>query len=209
MTTRSNGCASRLGLLLSLLLAAAPVWADQPRETLAWRFAVASTISLFYATNPLKADRMDFSGGGGEDVDVARIGVQWDWHHGLLDLAGYQLGSYVQLDLSRWQSTLDSTQVGANNTLGVTPVFRFTRDFGGVASYIDTGVGFYVFSSSKVNETRFGTNFQFGDMLGTGLFFGARRQWGLGYKYQHHSNNGIELPNQGINFHFVQLTYKY
>ena len=183
--------------------------ADPVAETLAWRAAVASTISLFYVTNPIKADRMVFSGGGGENVNVARLGAQWDWHQDLLDLFGYRLGSYVQFDLSRWQSTKDSTQVGANNTVGLTPVFRFTRRFGSVTSYVDTGVGVYLFSSNRINDTQFGGNFQFGDMLGAGVFFGPRRQWGLGYKFQHHSNNGIKLPNQGINFHFLTLTYQY
>jgi len=209
MTTKSRGCAALLGVSLSSLLIVGQARADQLVETWAWRAAVASTISLFYVTNPIKADRMVFSAGGGEDVSVARIGAQWDWHHNLLDLFGYQLGSYVQLDLSRWQSTLDSTQAGANNTVGVTPVFRFTRRFENVTSYVDTGVGAYLFSSDRVNNTQFGGNFQFGDMLGTGVFFGGRRQWGVGYKYQHHSNNGIELPNQGINFHFLTLTYQY
>jgi lipid A 3-O-deacylase len=209
MTIKTRACGALLGVFLSLTLASAQARADALAETLAWRAAVASTIALFYVTNPIKADRMVFTAGGGEQVKVARIGAQWDWHENLLTLFGYQLGSYVQFDISRWQSTADSTQAGANNTIGLTPVFRFTRRFGSVTSYIDTGIGAYLFSNNRINDSNFGGNFQFGDMLGVGFQFGARRQWGLGYKYQHHSNNGIKLPNNGINFHFLTLTYQY
>ena len=197
-------------LALSLMLVGlGQAQAGQPAESLAWKTAVAITATLIYATNPVGADRMTVEGGGGEDVGVLRIGAQWDWNDDLLELWGYSLSTYWQFDYSKWQSTKDSSQRGANNTLGLSPVFRFTRKTGSVRPYLDTSVGVYLFSSTQVNGSNFGDAFQFSDMLGLGLLVGKRQQWGLGYKFQHYSNGSTALPNNGINFHFLTVSYEY
>lgn len=203
-------CIKRQLLVLSLLFAGAgQAQAGQPIESLTWKIAVATTASLIYATNPVGADRMTFEGGGGEHVGVLRIGAQWDWNDDLMDLWGFTLSTYWQFDYSKWQSTKDSSQRGANNTLGLSPVFRFTRKTGSVRPYLDTSVGVYLFSSTRVNGSQFGDAFQFSDMLGLGLLMGKRHQWGVGYKFQHYSNGSTALPNNGINFHFLNISYEY
>jgi len=185
----------------------------QPIGSWAWKASSATTMALFYATNITGADRMTFELGNGENVNVARMGAQWDWNDNLLEVFGFDLGTYWQIDYSKWQSTIDSSQHGANNTLGLTPVFRFTRTFGSgkdaTKVYADASVGVYLFSSTQVNDSKFGANFQFSDALAAGVYFGKRNQWSVGYKFQHYSNGSVKLPNNGINFNFLTVSYEY
>lgn len=204
----------RLMLVMMLCGSAGILWTHrlqaQTAEDITWRVAVVSATTLFMLTNPLHADRMTLEGGTAEDVDVARIGFQWDMEDNVMQVLGFDLDIYIQADYSKWQSRNTSSQEGANNTLGVTPVFRFTREMDSFTPYIDTAIGFYLFSQSKINDdTNLGSNFQFGDMLSFGALFGERRQWGLSYKFQHFSNNSLKIPNNGINLHFLTLTYEY
>ncbi len=178
-------------------------------ESNAWKVAIASSLSLIYITNGLKADRMIFETGGGESVNIIRAGAQWDWEEDILEFLGFSLDAYLQFDYAKWQSTKDSSQVGANNSIGFTPVFRFIRRTDWATIYLDTSIGIALVSSTQINDNGFGSNFQFTDSLSVGAFFGNRRQWGVGYKYNHMSNNSIKLPNNGINFHLVSISYEY
>lgn len=198
----------RLGLVL-ILAASRQVQAETQAGAIPWKLAVGSTIALIYVTNPAKATRMFAEVGGGSHIKLARMGAQWDWHDNLLQWFGFRLGTYWQLDYAKWQSTLDSGSTGANNSLGLTPVFRFTGMLGDVKSYVETAIGIHLFSSSRINGDHYGTNFQFGDHIGVGIFFGARQQWVLGYRYLHHSNNSLGTPHNGIDFHLLSLAYTY
>jgi lipid A 3-O-deacylase len=185
------------------------VHANQPVESFLWKASAATTAVLIATTNPLKADRMSSEMGGGEQVFVIRAGAEWDWNEGLMEVFGWKLSSYWQLDFSKWQSTRDASQDGANVTVGLTPMFRFTGKKGYYQPYVDVGVGIYLFTVSQLEDHEFGSNFQFSDMFGVGMHFGKRNQWGLGYKFQHYSNGSVRVPNHGINFNFITLSYKY
>ncbi len=185
------------------------VHAGQPLESLVWKMSVATTAALIATTNPLKARGMTTEIGGGDHVSVVRAGAQWDWNDDLLEVFGWNVSSYWQLDFSRWQSTRDSSQTGVNMTVGFTPMFRFTGKEGYVQPYVDVGVGISLFTVSSFQEHEFGSNFQFADMLGIGANIGKRNQWGFAYKFQHYSNGSVRVPNKGINFHFLTLTYQY
>jgi lipid A 3-O-deacylase len=178
-------------------------------EAAAWKVAVGSTLALVYITNALKSDRMIFESGGGESVSFNRIGAQWDYKNDILKFLDFSLDSYFQLDYAKWQSTKDSSQNGAINSIGFTPVFRFIRRANKATVYFDTSIGAALISNNHINDLKFGSNFQFSDSLSIGAMFGERRQWGIGYKYNHMSNNGIKVPNNGINFHLISISYQY
>lgn len=202
-TPKSHTC------LLLFFISIGPAQAGQQANSWAWRSAAASSIILFYATNIMGADRMTLELGHGENVNVERIGAQWDWKNNLLNVLGFNLETYWQLDYSIWQSTLGSSQYDANNTLGLTPVFRFTRKLEKVKIYLDTSIGIYLYSSTQINDSNFGVNFQFSDALALGIFLGEQDQWSVAYKIQHLSNNEIQQPNNGINFNFLVIAYEY
>ena len=178
-------------------------------ESTAFKVAIATSLSLMYITNFLHADRMIFEAGGGESVSIIRAGAQWDREKNILEFLDFKLGVYLQVDYAKWQSTSGINQARSNNSLGITPVFRFTCHPGGLTVYLDTSIGVTWISNTQINGHEFGSNFQFMDSLGIGALFGSRRQWGVGYKFNHMSNNAIELPNNGINLHLISISYKY
>lgn len=200
----------RLLLAFLFLFTANQAQAADNADTRAGGVAVASSLALVYITNPIHADRMTVEVGGGDDVYVFGAGAQWDWKEDLLEFLGFSLDTYFQFDYTRWQSTEDSTQEGANNSLGFTPVFKFTREISpSITTYFETSVGVCLISNTEINDKDYGSNFQFRDTLGVGAFFGKNQQWGLSYKFQHISNNAIKLPNNGINFHLMNISYRY
>lgn len=198
-----------LSALILSFLSMTQAHANQPVESFLWKASAAATAALIATTNPIKADRMSTEMGGGEHVYVIRVGAEWDWNDDLMTVFGWKLNSYWQLDFSRWQSTRDASQDGANVTVGFTPMFRFTGNKGYFEPYLDVGVGVYLFTVSQLEDHEFGSNFQFSSLLGVGARFGQRHQWSLGYKFQHYSNGSVRVPNHGINFNFLTLSYKY
>lgn len=199
-------------VLLSLLLlsVSSKTIATTVPGSIGLKVAGATSFALIYLTNPMKADRALVEIGNGEGVDVFRLGVQWDGEQNMLELLGFDLGIYLQFDYAKWQSTSISDYVGgANTSIGLTPVFRFTRPLYGTTLYVDTSMGIAVIANTGINDSDFGTNFQFFDSLGVGVLFGDRRQWGVGYKFNHMSNNGTAEENNGIDFHMLSLSYQY
>ena len=106
-------------ILLFLLIGQAS--ANQPEESLMWKTSATMTAVLIVMTNPMKADRVSMETGGGEHVYVTRVGAEWDWKDDLMKVFGWKLSTHWQLDFSKWQSERDSSQDGANVTLGLTP----------------------------------------------------------------------------------------
>ncbi|NOX76214.1 MAG: acyloxyacyl hydrolase [Gammaproteobacteria bacterium] len=196
-------------LVGGLLLTGGVVQAAQPIESFVWKAAVATTAVLIATTNPLEADGMLAEVGGGDHINVVRIGARWDWKEDLLDVFGWKVDTYWQLEFSKWQSTRDASQDGSSVTAGLIPVFRFVGKQNRFRPYIDVGVGVNVFSVSRLEDHQFGSNFQFSDVFGFGVHFGNRNQWELGYKFQHYSNGSVRVPNKGINFSFLTLSYMY
>lgn len=178
-------------------------------ESTVWKSAVAATAVLIATTNPLKARSMSLELGGGDHFSVIRAGAQWDWNDDLLEVWDWKVSSYWQLDFSKWQSTVDASQDGANLTVGFTPIYRFTGKPGYVQPYVDVGVGVSLFTDSQLKDHQFGSNFQFNDVLSVGANVGARNQWDFAFKFQHYSNGSVRVPNHGINFYFLTLKYKY
>ena len=199
----------RIFFAIFIMIFAGQSAAASKAEGDAWKVALGSSLALVYITNALKSDRMIFESGGGESVNFLRAGAQWDYEKDILKFLGFTLDTYFQFDFAKWQSTRDSSQNGAINSIGFTPVFRFIRYTNWATVYFDTSIGFALISNSHINDTQFGSNFQFSDSLGVGAMFGERRQWGIGYKFNHMSNDGIKVPNNGINFHLISLSYQY
>jgi len=180
-------------------------------ESFMWKSAAAATVALIATTNPAKADGVTLELGGDADGDfnVTRIGLQWDWNKNILELYGWKLNSYWQLEFSKWQGTYSSSQEAANITAGIIPVFRFLGKPGYAQPYFDVGIGLNAFTDSRLDGHEFGSNFQFSDVMAFGANVGKHNQWGFGYKFEHYSNGSVRSPNSGINFHALTLTYRY
>ena len=147
----------------------------------------------------------------GAAVDMARIGVQWDWSRRWALGSAWHIGGYWDLALGYWSNDSANRTHKSITEIGFTPVFRLqqTRP-GALAPYLEAGIGLHLLSHTSVSpQRRFSTQFQFGDHIGLGLRFGPRHAYDIGYRYQHLSNAGIKKPNKGIEFHQIRLQYHF
>jgi len=145
------------------------------------------------------------------NVNMGRVGVQWDWNKKLVELGNWNLGGYWESDAGYWSNSSVARTHANIMDIGFTPVFRIqqtTRSF--IAPYAEAAVGLHFLSATSLNAQRqFGSSFQFGDHLGAGIRFGDKGQYDVGYRYQHFSNAGIKEPNQGINYNELRLQYHF
>ena len=159
---------------------------------------------------PAKAiDGMSLEIGNGDAVDMARVGVQWDWKKRWFQGSDWHLGGYWDLAGGYWQRS--GAAAGEHEDLfdiGFTPVLRIQPNgLGG--PYVEAGIGLHLLSHSSIGDRRMSTAFQFGDHLGIGYRFGTKGSYDLGYRFQHLSNASIKRPNPGINFHQIRLQYNF
>ncbi len=150
--------------------------------------------------------------GQGNNVSMARLGTQWEWQRSWLGDGAWLLTASWEVALGAWRGHKpnDNNQTVAD--LGVTPVFRLVRKEGsGMTPYLELGImGLHLIRPTFIYSGRkFGSAFQFGHLLGFGVNFGDRRQFVLGYRFQHLSNAGIVEPNQGINFSELHFVYRF
>ena len=143
--------------------------------------------------------------GGGNGADVWRAGAQWKWQRKWPLSANWGIGGYWELSAGAWD--------GGRNTLldlGVTPVFRLEQaQPSGSAPYVEAAIGLHLLSQQRITAAKeFSTSWQFGDHLGAGLRFGARRQYDLGLRLQHISNASLKRPNPGINFLLLRFAFE-
>jgi lipid A 3-O-deacylase len=145
----------------------------------------------------------------GDNVNSAGLAATWDWSRPLLQFSDWQLGGYWEASLAQWHE--DHVAPGENDNvtdIGFTPVFRVQPN-SKVGLYVEAGVGAHLQSATRIGSKNMSTAFQFGDHLGFGYRFGAKRAFDVNYRFQHHSNASIKTPNPGINFHEVRLQYHF
>lgn len=148
------------------------------------------------------------AGWGDESTKQLRVNAKWDWDRKWLEGGNWYLTGYWEAALGRWDGKGD----GAKNVseVAVTPVFRLLRADRKTGPYFEAGIGAHLASAKRINREReFGSHFNFGTHVGVGMLFGDKGRYDLGYRFQHLSNAGLSRPNDGINFHQVQLRYNY
>ena len=157
------------------------------------RALAAALLLCFAGTAHASFDSFSLELGGGEDeTQILRAGLQWKWNKRWLERGAWHLGAYWDVQLGHWKNGLE------NGDFSVTPVFRYQRSGGGWQPYFEGAIGFHLLTNLEVSSRRkFSTSFQFGDHLGVGVQDG-RNDWSL--RLQHLSNGGISRPNPGINF---------
>ncbi len=184
------------------------------RSSKTW-IATIALVAGGFAGNVHAVDGMSVvygSGEGGDNVDMARVGMQWNWDKTWFDEGSWELTGYWELDMGYWDGK-DSTATTQSSLLdiGITPVFRFQKKASGgsIQPYIEGGIGAHLLSDSRINDKDMSTSFQFGDHVGLGVVFGEKQEWDLSYRLQHFSNAGLDTPNPGINFHQLRVSYRF
>jgi hypothetical protein len=138
------------------------------------------------------------TGRGTRDVDLWRVGVQWDHHTARLAQTRWRV--YWDLSVGGWRGN-----AGTVHDVGLTPVFRYAAAERG--PFLEGAIGFHVLSDSHITrDLAFSTRFQFGDHVGLGYRF---EHYDISARLQHLSNGGMRNPNPGINFLVLRLQYHF
>lgn len=166
---------------------------------------------LFLSCNALAVDGVSVEYGNGDAADMARAGALWNWDRQWFADGDWLVTGFWEASLGSWRG---HSAAGGNQTvtdLGFTPVFRLQqKNLADIAPYAEAAIGFHLLTPTSIYANRhFGSSFQFGDHVGLGVRFGDRRQFDLGYRFQHLSNGGIKKPNQGINFNQIRFAYNF
>lgn len=152
-------------------------------------------------------DSVSIEAGHGEGVDVARIGLQWDWDKQWFAARGWHLGGYWDASAGVLHGRSASPINNDVADISVTPTLRYQQsDLASVAPYFELGVGAHLWSGVHITQKRLSsTAFQFGDHVGVGIRFGDRGIYDLSYRFQHMSNASIKAPNPGLSIHLVRF----
>ena len=152
-------------------------------------------------------DSVSIEAGHGERVDVARVGLQWDWDKQWFAAHGWHLGGYWDASVGVLHGRSASPINNDVADISFTPTFRYQQaDLTALAPYIDFGVGAHLWSRTTITtDKRSGTALQFGSHVGVGLRFGRHGIYDLGYRFQHISNASIKRPNPGITIHLLRF----
>lgn len=174
------------------------------------RYMALAACTFTVHTVCLAVDGVSFEAGEGEKVDLARVGVQWNWDKQWFKSNHSYIGGYWDLTAQQWHEKRYQDVSGASrtiNAIGITPVFRY-QNTDGKGFYAEAGIGAHLFSHLYDNDGKEeSTAFLFGDHLGIGYVFSNKMD--LGLKLQHFSNAGIKEPNGGVNFAVLKLGYHF
>jgi lipid A 3-O-deacylase len=149
------------------------------------------------------------AGVGDHHIKTLDLGVVWDPH-----LSWWQIGDWHFALIGEahvgWWHTSEGNVHNNIGEIGVTPMIRFIKSSGSVQPFIEIGAGVRLLTSPRISsDTTLATAFQFADVAGVGLRFGAHQQYVAGYRFEHVSNGGIKEPNPGINFSQLYLQYHF
>ncbi len=145
-------------------------------------------------------------GAGQDSAAMAGVGLVWDWDFRSMRRKA-ELTAHTELMVNRWQA--DAVAGGRQQLTQVVllPSLRMRLGRGASPAFIELGVGAsWLDRGYQTPDKRFGTRWNFYDMLGAGYTFGGPQgRSELGLRLVHVSNAGIRNPNPGQNF--VQVRY--
>ena len=176
--------------------------------------AAVAALGLAGAALPAAAiDRVAFEiGTSAGDANVDRYGANlaWDWGVEWFKTGNWALTGYWEVGVNAWDA--DPGRTGTETLVDghITPVFRWQRDVSTpLPLFLEFGVGAHGHSESEIEDKDFDVPFSFGSHIGGGLRFGEGGRYELMYRFQHLSNASIGDKNPGINFHLINIGYRF
>lgn len=180
------------------------------KNTIFFVCILASSLMLANNTQAGQFGLQFAAGVADHDVRKADLGLVWAPGLSWWEIGGYHFTVVGEASLAYW-NIREQPAVHPNIwEFGLTPVFRFVKAAGWFRPYIEAGVGVRLLS--HVDETpdrSLSSSFQFADMVGVGVQFGAHQNFQVAYRFQHLSNAGIKHPNPGINFSEIYVRYNF
>ncbi len=95
--------------------------------------------------------------------------------------------------------------------VSVGPVIQWRRPLGLGPAFLELGISPTFLEDTEFNggTTELGSNFHFTSHIATGLAFGSRRQFVVGYRIQHTSNANVDADNTGVDFHGITVRWRF
>lgn len=175
-----------------------------------WKVLAAGTLLATIHLSAQAVDSVSAEYAFGSNVQMVRLGAQWDWSQRWFASNGNHIGGYWDLSAAQWRSDKHRNIDGQHQnitSIGITPVFRWQKD-SKKGFYAEAGIGAHLMSETYNNAgNAVASAFVFGDHIGIGYVFNNKLDVGL--KYQHFSNAGIKKPNDGVNFTVLSARYHF
>ena len=146
------------------------------------------------------------AGAGRHDTNMVGVGIVWDWDFQRLRRKA-ELTAHTELMLNYWRG--DAVAGGGPNSVTqvvVLPSLRMRLERGASPWFIELGIGAsWMDERFEGSHGRFGSRWNFYDMMGLGRNFGAEHEHEVSLRWVHVSNAGLKDPNPGQDF--LQLRY--
>jgi len=169
-----------------------------------WIAALVAPVLLL--SGDVDASELGLVVGQGDEVDIVGVVVRTrEWNTSSV-LSRPWLAVSGEWQFSRWHAREPRVEVSTVTDGSFTAVLTFTprstRSFPPFRrSYIELGLGVHLISEQSIGADReFGSAFQFGEFLGTGIRFGSANRYSVAVRVQHVSNGRTSEPNDGITF---------
>jgi len=181
------------------------------RQSIITLMAVAAALACLPAAAGERGRAWSFDAGrssadaarGHAELDIYRVGLQWDFGRTLWQGDRARLGGYWEASVNHWGGDRDDV-----TAVAVSPVFvlSFGDPSAGYSPYVEAGVGLSVLSDDVAGGRLLGSSWQFEDRIGFGI---ASDRYDVHYRYMHYSNGDIDKPNQGVDAHVVGISVAY
>ena len=173
------------------------------------RIAACLLTVVYWQPTCFAIDRVFLEVGAGQKGDLIRLGAQRELGERSFSSGKWHLGALLELDFGSWYPELGDDGL---YEIGVTPVFRLGPNrpsSSRLMPFLEAAVGAHLLSNVRFSDLNLSTSLQFGSHIGAGLYFGKNQTISLVYRYQHLSNASIKQPNPGIEFHLLQVGYRF
>jgi hypothetical protein len=148
-------------------------------------------------------------GGYADQTNVLGVAVAWNRAAPLHESDAWRLTAQLEADATllngRRSNAGGYTNLGA---FGLTPVLRVEWPRHEYPLFVEGGIGGRMLTHTKLQlEHQFGTAFQFTELVGAGIRFGARNAYEIGVRVEHMSNASIKLPNNGLTAGLLRVAW--
>jgi hypothetical protein len=146
----------------------------------------------------------------GSDAELSSVSLGISFSDCALKPAAQPLGLQFVISQTAMTTAWNSNSgpgASALTELTFIPKVQYALPYRNLRWDITVGVGISLLSKSSIGSRVKSTNFQFSDEIGFGVS-DANDKLRLGFTYRHISNLGISLPNNGVDFKGLTLTYK-
>lgn len=175
----------------------------------AWYAAISLSAAICAPACADPAVHLAFGRDPSHGIDKYEVGINWNSGFARGNPEGWQARLHWEVELAQWDSRSGTNRQSVTE-FGFSPIFRLEKRGGSVVPFLEASVGPRLLShTSTSDQHNFSSAFQFSDMIGMGVAFGARQAAEAGFRFQHISNAGIKEPNPGSNFYTAYLRYRF